>query len=545
MMQKISLSLIMAILFFSGCNSKTDVDLIVTNAMVYTMDTSFSLAEAFAVKDGKIVATGTTREILSNYKTDTVIDLTGKIVYPGFIDAHCHFYGYGAGLQEADLSETKSFDDVLDKVKAHSLTTKSDWILGRGWDQNDWLVKEFPDKAKLDELFPDIPVLLVRIDGHAALANQKALDLAGITTDSKIAGGSVVLKNGKLTGLLVDNAIEKIKNVIPEPSHSEIADALLLAQKNCFSVGLTSVHDAGLEKNVIETIKSLNSDGQLRMRIYAMLTPSQENFETYLRKGIFKTDYLNIRSLKLYADGALGSRGAKMTFPYSDDPTNSGLWLTSPEKITELAIMADSFGYQVNTHCIGDGANHEVLKIYSGILKTKNDKRWRIEHAQIVSLKDISMFGEYSIVPSIQATHATSDMYWAEERIGMQRMDGAYAYKSLMNQNGWLPNGSDFPVENINPIYGFFAACIRKDQQLSPKEGFHIDEALTREEALRGMTIWAAKAAFEEKEKGSLETGKFADFVVCGSDLMTEPEENLSAVRVEQTWSGGKLVYSK
>ena len=317
MKQTISLVLFLFILVISGCNTKTNVDLIVKNGKVYTVNPGFSISEAFAVKDGLIMSIGTTDEILSTYSSDSVLDLEGKVVYPGFIDAHCHFYGYGAGLQEADLSGTKSFEEVLERVKAHALVNKTKWIQGRGWDQNDWQVKEFPDKELLDAAFPDIPVILVRIDGHAALVNQKALDLAGITSDVRIPGGSMIIKNGKLTGLLIDNAIEKIKSVIPAPANNEIADALMLAQKNCFSVGLTSVQDAGLDKNVIETIKSLNNEGKLRMRIYAMITPSNENIETYLRKGIYKTDYLNIRSLKLYADGALVVMGEPVIFKLS------------------------------------------------------------------------------------------------------------------------------------------------------------------------------------------------------------------------------------
>ena len=535
--------LFVLILFLTNCTRKMDADFIITNAKVYTLDPSFSIAEAFAVKDRKILATGTTKEILHKFSSLAVYDLTGKTVYPGFIDAHCHFYGYGAGFSEADLKGSESFEDVIQIVSDHAKFHRNSWIMGRGWDQNKWKVKDYPVKTKLDELFPGIPVLLIRIDGHAALVNQKALDLAGITTSTRVDGGSFVQKNGRLTGLLIDMAVEKVRNAVPPQTSSEIADALLMAQENCFAVGLTSVQDAGLDKNVIETIRSLNQEGKLKMRIYAMLTPSQENFESYLYKGIYKTDYLNIRSLKLYADGSLGSRGARMISPFTDDPANSGLWLTTPENIKKMAILADSFGYQVNTHCIGDKANHEVLNIYSEILEINNDKRWRIEHAQVVAEKDFRIFGEYNIVPSVQPTHATSDMYWAEERLGKQRMAGAYAYKSLLRQNSWIPDGSDFPVENINPVYGFFAACIRKNQQMMPKEGFRMDEALSREEALRAMTIWAAKAAFEENEKGSIETGKFADFVVCDKDLMTEPDTCILGIKVEQTWLGGVLVF--
>jgi len=540
-------TLLIFFIFFSliGCSHKTSADRIFINAKVYTLDPSFSTVEAFAIKGGRVLATGSSKEILKKYSSDSLTDLMGKVVYPGFIDAHCHFYGYGANLREVNLVGSKSFEEVLDLVNAHSKAYPSVWIFGHGWDQNDWDDKTFPDKTKLDILFPDTPVLLSRIDGHAALANSKALELAGINVNSIVEGGSVSIKDGKPNGILIDNAISLVTKLKPIPAEKEIAEDLLRAQKNCFAVGLTSVHDAGLDKNVIDVIKALNVADSLRMRIYAMLTPSSENIDSFVRKGIYKTDYLNIRSVKLYADGALGSRGARMSSPYSDDSANSGLWLTSPEKISEVSMLADSFGYQVCTHCIGDEANHKVLEIYSKILNGKNDKRWRIEHAQVISLNDIKMFREFSIVPSIQPTHATSDMYWAEERLGMQRMSGAYAYKSLLSQNGWIPCGSDFPVENINPIYGFFAASMRKDQELMPKEGFHIDEALNREEALRGMTIWAAKAAFEEHEKGSLEVGKFADFVVCDKDLMTEPEQSIASVIVEQTWLGGKLVYRK
>jgi predicted amidohydrolase YtcJ len=544
-MKIFSLQLLLLLPFIlTNCKPKLDADLIITNGKIYTVDTSFALVESFAVKDGKILETGTNQCILKKFNSEKILDLEGKTVYPGFIDAHCHFYGYGTSLCVADLRGTKSLEEVLIKVKTHAANSKTLWITGRGWDQNDWEVKEFPEKSKLDELFPDVPVILYRIDGHAALANQKALDLAGITALTKVDGGQFILISGKLTGLMIDMAVEKVQQAIPVVTHEEITNALLQAQENCFAVGLTSVQDAGLDKNVIETIKSLNSEGKLKMRIYAMLTPSEENFESYMYKGIYKTDFLNIRSVKLYADGALGSRGAKMLKPYSDDPSNTGLWLTSPEKMKKLAILADSCGYQVNTHCIGDEANHEVLKIYSEILKTGNDKRWRIEHAQVVSSDDIKMFGKYDIVPSVQPTHATSDMYWAQERLGADRMAGAYAYKSLLNQNGWIPDGSDFPVENINPVNGFFAACIRKDRQLMPKEGFRMNEALSREEALRGMTIWAAKAAFEEKEKGSLEPGKFADFVVCDKDLMIEPEAGICDLRIVKTFLAGVEVFS-
>jgi len=518
-------------------------DMIVTNAVIYSVDSTFGIYQAFAVDKGRIVATGSDAYIRSHYLSSNVVDLNGKFVYPGFIDAHCHFYGYGLSLQEAELTGTKSFDEVLQRIVDHAKDNPSGWIIGRGWDQNDWDDKSFPDRTELDTMFPDRPVILFRIDGHAALANQVAMELAGIDTNTIVAGGDFVKQNGRLTGILVDNAVDFIKRKMPEPGKTKTIKALLDAQANCFSVGLTSVHNAGLDANVIHIMDELNKEDSLKMRIYAMLNPGKENFEAYMYKGIYKTDQLHVASIKLYADGALGSRGARLIKPYADDPGNKGLFVSSPEYIREMALLADSCGYQVNTHCIGDAANDTILQIYAGILKGKNDKRWRIEHAQVLAPRDFNMFGEYSIVPSVQPTHATSDMYWVRERLG-DRVKDAYAYKRLLEQLGWIADGSDFPVESINPIYGFYAAFTRKDRQGYPEGGFQPADALTRKEALKAMTIWAAKAAFEENEKGSLEPGKFADFVVLDRDIMkTRPLDAVHA-SVLYTYLNGKSVYN-
>jgi predicted amidohydrolase YtcJ len=320
-------------------------------------------------------------------------------------------------------------------------------------------------------------------------------------------------------------------------------EAILSAQENCFAVGLTSVHDAGLDKAVIDMMDRLHQSGELKMRINAMLNPTEENFEYYLKKGPYQTDRLHVTALKLYADGALGSRGALMIEPYSDDPGNYGLQVASEEYLRNMAQLADSFGYQVNTHCIGDSANRLMLDIYGSILKEKNDKRWRIEHAQVVHPDDFEKFGKYSIIPSIQATHATSDMYWAGDRLG-ERLPYAYAYKQLLEQNGWLPNGSDFPVEDINPLFGFYAAVSRKDKEGFPEKGFQKENALTREQALRTMTIWAARSGFDDDRIGSLEPGKMADFVVLEKDLMEVPEKELFAIKVIETWIEGTRLYS-
>ncbi len=519
-------------------------DLIIKNAKIYTIDSTFSKAEAMAVKNGKILAIGDESEILNHFKSEVVLDLEGKPVFPGFIDAHCHFYGYGLGLlQRADLTGTNSFDEVLDVLKKHHETFSSFWIEGRGWDQNDWEIKEFPDKEKLDILFPDNPVLLTRIDGHAAIANTKALQIAGIENNTRIEGGNIILKNGKPTGVLIDNAIDLVSKKNPKPDVQQISKALLAAQQKCFEVGLTGVHDAGLDANIIGIIDSLQKTGQLKMKIYAMLSPTKKNFSTYVAKGPYKTDKLNVRSIKLYADGALGSRGAKMLQDYSDDPGNTGLVLTSPDSIRNFCQKALENNYQVCTHAIGDSANRMMLTIYGEFLKGSNDKRWRIEHDQVVAEEDFDLFGKFSIVPSVQPTHATSDMYWAANRVGAERVKGAYAYKQLMVQNGWLPLGTDFPIENINPLFTFYAATERKDLKGFPEGGFQIENALNREDALKGMTIWAAKAAFEENEKGSLESGKKADFVVLEKDIMEIPGSEIPQTKILMTFIDGKMVF--
>lgn len=539
-----------AIIFFAAltaCQPMKKVDLIVTNAKIYTVDEGFSMSEAMAIKDGKIIATGTGDEILRTYDAPLISDLSGLPVYPGFIDAHCHFYGYGLGLlKRADLVGTQSFDEILEILKSHHEKFSSAyWIEGRGWDQNDWEVKEFPTREKLDELFPNNPVILTRIDGHAALVNGKALEIAGITAKRKVDGGDVILKNGQPTGVLIDNAIELVTDQIPDPDAEQIAEALIAAQKNCFAVGLTGVHDAGLEKNVIDVIESLNANDELRMRIYAMLSPTDENFEYFVSKGTYKTDQLNIRSIKLYADGALGSRGAKMIDDYHDDHGNTGLVLRTPDSIRDICKTAYQQGYQINTHAIGDSANRLMLNLYGEVLKGKNDRRWRIEHVQIIAPDDFDLFGKYSIVPSVQPTHATSDMYWAEDRVGAERIKGAYAYKQLLDQAGWIPLGTDFPIENINPLYTFYAAVERKDFEGWPEEGFQMENALTREEALKGMTIWAAMAAFEENEKGSLEAGKMADFVVLDKDIMEINGSEIPKVKVLKTYVDGQEVFGR
>ena len=527
-----------------SCNQKEKVDLIVHNGVVYTVDSGFRMAEAFAVKDGKFVAVGSNAEILDKYVSDKIIDAKGKAIYPGFFDAHCHFDSYGRMKTQCDLVGCRSFKEVVDRLVTYAKTNKASWIMGRGWDQNRWLGKAFPNKEALDKLFPNTPVYLSRVDGHAALVNQKALDLAGINGETEILGGQIfvypMLLNELDTtkhipipdGMLIDNATDLVKKVIPKPTHQEMRLALLKAQEDCFKVGLTTVDIAGLDRDEIELIDSLQKKGELKMRIYAMASGTDENIDYYLKHGPYKTDRLHVCSFKFYADGALGSRGACLLKPYDDRPDETGFLLNKPAFYEEMAQKIANSPFQMNTHCIGDSANRFILNVYSKALGKNNNRRWRIEHAQVVNKDDFNKFGMYHILPSVQPTHATSDMYWAKDRIGEERLKGGYAYKQLLLQNGVLPTGSDFPVESINPLLGFYAAVARQDSAGFPAGGFQTENALTREEALKGMTIWAAYSNFEEKEKGSIEPGKFADFVILDEDIMKIPIREVRITKV-------------
>ena len=537
--------LLSAIVSLIGCSQKQKIDLLVYNATIYTVDSSFSIAEAMAVKDGKIVAVGKTADLEKEYESKEKIDAGGKFIYPGFIDAHAHFVGYGLSLQTVNLMGTNSWDEVIEKVKTFAAANPEGWITGRGWDQNDWATKDFPTNFKLNELFPDRPVLLRRVDGHAAIANQKALDLAGIKAGDTLTGGDIEEMEGTLTGLLIDNAVGLVSAKIPAATEEQFKKALQAAEKNCFAVGLTTIDDCGLSFGSVDQIKALQEKGDLKMRLYVMLSDDKNNYDYLEKNGVIKTDRLNVRSIKVYADGALGSRGACLLHPYSDKPGWSGFLLSAPAHFDSLANYILQKGWQMCTHAIGDSGNRTMLNIYAKYLKGKNDLRWRIEHAQVVNENDFNLFGANSIIPSVQPTHGTSDMYWAGDRLGAERVKGAYAYKQLLQQNGWMPLGTDFPVEDISTFKTFFAAVVRKDAKGWPANGYQMENALSREEALRGMTIWAAKSNFEETEKGSLEKGKFADFIILDADLMKAPESDLLQIKVLKTFLGGEKVYER
>lgn len=523
-----------------SCTKKITVDSMVINANIYTVNENFDKTEAFATQKGKIIAVGTTAEIEEKYTSTQVINAEGKTIVPGLIDAHCHFFGLGLQQQKVDLTGTKSFDEVIQKIVDFQKVKNVSYITGRGWDQNDWEVKEFPSKDKLDELFPDTPIAITRIDGHALLANQAAIGLADVTIKTPFSGGDIHQKNGKLTGIFIDNPMDLIESQIPTPSKTAQIQALKDAEKISFSYGLTTVDDAGLSRETIELIDSLQQAGELKIRIYAMVSNTPKDVDYYLNKGIVKTDRLNVRSIKVYGDGALGSRGAAMKEPYSDKHNHFGAILATPEEYLNVAKQIAASDYQMNSHAIGDSANYLMLKTYKEVLTNQKDRRWRIEHAQILDPEDFKYFD--NILPSVQPTHATSDMYWAEDRVGPQRIKTSYAYKDLLNKYGKIALGTDFPVEKVSPFLTFYASVARKDLNNYPDNGFQMENALTREETLKGMTIWAAFSNFEEDEKGSIEVGKFSDFIILDKNIMEVDEAEIPYINAIETYVNGKRV---
>ncbi len=532
-------------LLMNSCYYTETADILIHNAKIYSVNQNFDVFEAMAIKDGKIIDIGPNNELKNRYESKEIIDAQLKAIYPGFIDAHCHFLWYGNTFNEVDLVGSKSWQEALERIEEFAKTNKTKWIVGRGWDQNDWEKPEFPNNSQLNIRFPNTPVFLTRIDFHAAIANNKALEIAGITGETKVEGGVVSLEEGKPTGLLIDKAIPLVSEKLPKMSPEAMAFALRKAQEMCFEKGLTSVSDAYLENDMVHVIDRLQKDGELQMNIYGMLVPSKENREEFLENGPYVTEKLNIHAFKFFADGALGSRGAKLIEPYHDDALNSGLsTLDSAEFLADLKLMHEK-GFQVNTHCIGDGANRLVLDTYGEVLKGTNDRRWRIEHAQILSPSDFEKFKKFTIIPSVQPTHATSDMPWAEERLGKERMKNSYAYKKLLSMNGIIALGTDFPIEDIDPLKTFYAATIRKDTEGNPETGFQTENALSKEEAIRGMTIWAAVANFEDTLRGSLEKGKVADFIILDKDLMKIEESKILQTKVVATYVDGNVVFSR
>jgi predicted amidohydrolase YtcJ len=537
-----------AILFLNNCAYQNiDVDLIVHNAKIYTLDLENHVHQAMAIKDGKIVELGSERQILNKYSAKRSIDAAQKVIYPGFIDAHCHLLGYGRMLGEVRLEGTTSFDEVIQRVSAYLKERPNcKFVTGRGWDQNDWPVKQFPDNIKLSETFPNIPVVLRRIDGHALIANDVALQLAGIGAAKPVDGGEIITLNGRVSGVLIDNAMTSIDAIIPKRNTVDELETLELAQRNCLAVGLTTVDEAGLDRADIEMLQEAVRQNKLKLRVYAMLADNQENYDHYMSQGPIIDDRLTIRSFKWVMDGALGSRGACLKKPYEDllPKQEYGKLLKPISYYMEKAVLLKEAGFQICTHAIGDSANSVALQVYCSSLEGSKDMRWRIEHAQVVDRNDINRFSECFVIPSVQPTHAMSDWSWAIERLGRNRIQTAYAYKDLLDQLGFLPLGTDFPIEDISPFKTLATAVFRHDAEGWPTEGWQLENAITMEQALRGVTIWAAMANFEENKKGSLEIGKLADFIIVDTDLIKATEAQVLSTKVIHTYINGDCVYS-
>ncbi len=531
--------------FMNACYYTEKADLLIHNAKIYTVDGNFTVTEAMAVKEGKIIDIGPNNELKNRYDAKETLDAKNRPIYPGFIDAHCHFLWYGNSFFQVDLTDVKSWEEAIEKTLAFSNEYDDLWIVGNGWDQNKWENQEFPNKERLDQLFPDRAVFLKRIDQHAAIANQKALDIAGIDATVKVDGGVIETIDGELSGLLIDNAIGLLSKAVPPMNESRMREALLKAEEMCFAVGLTSVNDAMLENNMANTIDSLQQAGELQMNIHGMLTPSQENKDQFLKKGPYVTEKLRLGAFKYFADGALGSRGAKLKEEYSDEVGNKGLFLIDSIELLSEAKELFQYGFQMNTHCIGDEANRRVLNIYGEVLQSTNDRRWRIEHAQMLNPDDFELFKKYTIIPSVQPTHAISDMDWVENRLGQERLKTAYAYKQLLDQNGILALGTDFPIEDIDPLLTFYAATVRKKYHKPASSSFQAENAISKEEALKGMTIWAAISSFEENRRGSLEIGKVADFIILNQDILKVEDDQILETKVENTFVGGVQVYQR
>ena len=499
---------------FSSCYKGLDADLVIHNAKIHTMNEAGLITEAMAVKDGKVIEVGPNQQILNKYRSKKVIDAGGRELYPGLTDAHGHILSYMNQKLSVDLVGVKSYKEMLNRISVYQAKKNKKVLIGRGWDQATWGEKELPTNDQLNKAYPSIPICLYRIDGHAALVNDAMIKLASINPDSVIAGGSIEKKNGKPTGILIDNAMNLLQKYLPDFSEKEKIQAIEEIQEELFQFGITGVHEAGIAFKDIDFFRKIIDKGLVSLNIYAMLLPSEENKKFADKNGIYRYKNLSIRSFKVFGDGALGSRGAFLKEPYSDDHSHHGFLTTSISEMQQIASLCERLGYQMNTHAIGDSTNSIVLKMYQKVFEKNKDHRWRIEHAQVVDPSEIALFGEFGIFPSIQPTHAVSDQRWAKSRLGDRRMKGAYAYKSLLKSFGMLAIGTDFPVELTNPFATMRAAVLRKDQANFPSGGFYAEEALTLEECLKGMTIWAAFSSFDENRLGSLEAGKDATFVL-------------------------------
>jgi predicted amidohydrolase YtcJ len=539
-MNKTSLLVLLLFCISLGCANR--VDLLVHNAKIYTVNPEFDIASSLVVKDGKFVAVGG-EELVKKYKPANTVDAQGLAIFPGFIDSHGHLFSLGLIQFKADLRDTERIDQIVEIVQKHQKKYNQKLIVGTGWNENQWTDASFPNNQKLNVAFPDTAVVLERIDGHAYLVNQKALEMAGIDSNTSIEGGQILKYKGKLTGVLVDNAKSLVQKIIPDFSKEEKIEALLKAQEISFENGLTTVDHAGASKQDIYLIDSLQKSNLLKLRVYAMIENDPHSISHFVRNGKHKTDFLNVNSVKVFADGTLGSRGAALIEDYSDQKGYKSSLLISKDSLMRLADLLADKSLQMNTHAIGDAANRVVLEVYNQVLKTKEDPRWRIEHAQLVAQVDLPQFNT-KIIPSVQPIHAVTDMDWAIDRLGKDRIKRAYAYKDLLDWSGILALGTDFPVENISPFETFYAAVARKVPGDSSSQVFQPSNALSRYEALLGLTRWAAYANFEDNEKGSIEVGKYADFIILDQDIMKVKIDRVLNTRIVATIVNGKIVFS-
>ena len=529
-------------------------DLIVTHARIYTVDDSHPFVSAMAVRDGRVEFVGSEREALLLRGPSThMLDAGGQTIIPGMVDAHAHLFELGEFLRSIDLKDTRSYEEIVNRVAERIKNTPSGrWVIGRGWDQNHWGDTRFPTHKALSRISPNNPVVLERVDGHAVLANAAAMRASGVTAATKDPAGGRIERaaNGEPTGVFVDNAMGLINRVVPPLSHDEARAATLAAIAEANRYGLVGLHDPGEPRQVLDVFEELAKAGTFSLRVYAMIADDSAAIEHYFQLGPQSALYdghLWIRSIKLYADGALGSRGAALLDPYTDDPKNSGLLKSTPEHLRDVSTRALQHGFQVATHAIGDRGNRVALDAYAAALKAVPtvDHRFRIEHVQILDHADIPRFAQLGVIPSMQAVHQSSDMAWASNRIGYARTLGAYAWRSLLNTGVIIPNGSDFPVERVNPLYSFHAAVSRQDDNNWPPGGWFPEQKMTREEALESMTIWPAYAGFQEHLMGSLTPGKYADFVILDQDIMTVPVEQILGTQVIATYIGGLAVYER
>jgi predicted amidohydrolase YtcJ len=529
-------------------------DLIVTNARIYTVDENRPLVDAMAIRDGRVVATGPARGVMTMRGPNTrVLDLNGRTVIPGMIDAHVHLLNLGNSLRNVDLVGTSSYDEVIARVVARARETPAGtWILGRGWDQNDWGVTQFPTHEALSRAVPNHPVVLTRIDGHATLVNDAAMRAANLTAQSQDPSGGRIERgaNNAPTGVLIDAAMGLVNRRVPPASKEQMKTAVQAAIAEMNRWGLTSVHDAGVPRAVIDVYEEVAREGHFNIRDYVMVANNDSSINHYLQRGPQLGLYdgrLWIKSIKISADGALGSRGAALIEPYTDDPRNNGLALVPAGRVREVGVKALRAGFQLNVHAIGDRANRTVLDEFQAAFDSVPvaDHRFRIEHAQIIHPDDVPRFAQLGVIPSMQASHQTSDMYWAVNRLGPTRVLGAYAWRSLLNSGVVIANGSDLPVERTNPLISFMASVSRQDARGWPAGGWYPEQRMTREEALKSMTIWAAYSGFMEKDIGSLTPGKLADFVVLDQDIMRVPPELILNTNVLATYLGGRAVFQK